>query len=113
MKKSAILITLMLFLGTMMIQAQKTALVIKIKTSAQCEMCKESIEKALAYEKGVVSSELDMKTKELEVKYKSPKTSPEKIKKAIAAIGYDADEVKADKKAYVKLDTCCKKPEDR
>jgi len=28
---------------------------IKIQTSAQCQMCKDRIEKALSYEKGIVS----------------------------------------------------------
>ncbi len=113
MKKTAILFFMMIFAGSLMAEAQKTTMTIKIKTSAQCEMCKEKIERALAYEKGVVSSELDMETKEVEVKYKTKKTSPEKIKKAISVVGYDAGEVKADAKAYSKLEACCKKPEDR
>ncbi|MDK2909617.1 MAG: periplasmic mercuric ion binding protein [Bacteroidales bacterium] len=84
-----------------------------IRTSAQCEMCKETIEKALAYEKGVISSDLDLKTKKVKVVYSPAKTSPEKIRKAISASGYDADEVAADPKAYKRLPSCCKKPQDR
>ena len=60
---------------------------IKIKTSSQCDMCKERIEEALAFEKGVKKS-------------------------VISKVGYDADNVMADPKAYAKLDACCKKPED-
>lgn len=86
---------------------------IKIKTSAQCEMCKETIEEAMAFEKGIKSAELDLDTKMLTVKYKPQKTDPKTIKKAIAREGYDADEVKTDPKAYEKLEACCKKPEDR
>lgn len=113
MKTYAILLGLLLVFGITNLNAQKTAEIIKINTSAQCEHCKEAIEKAMAYEKGVISSELDLKTKILEVKYKSGKTNPDKIRKAISDIGYDADDVKADAKAYKNLDTCCKKPEDR
>jgi len=84
-----------------------------IKTSAQCEMCKEAIEKALAYERGVVASDLDLKTKQVKVIYHPAKTTPEKIRKAISMSGYDADEVMADPKAYRRLPRCCKKPQDR
>lgn len=113
MKKYAVLLGLILVFGSMNLNAQKTTETIKIKTTAQCEHCKEAMEKAMAYEKGVISSELDLETKILEVKYKSGKTNPEKIRKAISDIGYDADDVKADSKAYKNLDPCCKKPEDR
>lgn len=84
-----------------------------IKTSAQCEMCKETIEKALAYERGVILSELDLKTKEVKVIFNPEKTTPVKIRKAISLAGYDADDVPADAKAYRQLPRCCKKPQDR
>jgi periplasmic mercuric ion binding protein len=81
---------------------------IQIKTSAVCDMCKETIEKALSYESGVKKSNLDVKTKICTVQYDINKTTPEKIRLAISKSGYDADEVKADKKAYDKLSPCCK-----
>jgi len=85
---------------------------IKIQTSAQCEMCKERIEEALAFEKGVKNSELDLDSKIIEVIYYPGKTNPEKIRKAISKAGYDADDILADKKAYKKLPLCCRKPEE-
>ncbi len=93
-------------------RAQKTA-DLEIKTSAQCSMCKETIEKAMAFEKGVVKYELIVETKILKVTYKPAKTNPETIRRAVSAVGYDADEVVADPKAYQNLSDCCKKPEDR
>jgi periplasmic mercuric ion binding protein len=87
--------------------------VIKIQTSAQCEMCKEAIEKALAYESGVISSDLDLETKIVTVKYKPKKTNPDKIRLAISKAGYDADNIAADQKAYKELPNCCKKRKDR
>ena len=81
---------------------------VKIKTSAVCDMCKDTIEKALAYEKGVKSSNLDVSTKVVTVVYNPKKTTPEKIRKAITEAGYDADEIKADKAAYEALHPCCK-----
>ena len=85
---------------------------IQIKTSSQCGECKEIIEEALAFEKGVKESELDLETKIVIITYKKAKTTPDKIRKAISKAGYDADDVKADPKAYSKLDACCKKPDD-
>ena len=82
---------------------------IKITTSAVCGMCKNTIEKAMAYEKGVKKSSLDVDSKILTVKYDPKKTTPEKIRKAVTQTGYDADEMPADPKAYGKLDACCKK----
>jgi cation transport ATPase len=72
-------------------------------------MCKETLEKAMAYERGVKSSNLDVESAILTVLYNSEKTSPEKIKKAISLVGYDADELQANEKAYNKLNACCKK----
>jgi copper chaperone CopZ len=82
---------------------------IKVKTSAQCETCKPTIEKAIKKLSGIVSAKLNLKTKDAEVKYDADETTPEKIKKAISLAGYDADELKADAKAYKKLPKCCQK----
>ncbi|MCX6351612.1 MAG: heavy metal-associated domain-containing protein [Bacteroidetes bacterium] len=107
-----LIITTLLILQTLLLSAQKNKAgmdSIKIKTTAICNDCKERIEGALSYEKGVKSTNLDMKTKVVTVYYKKDKTSPEKIKNAIAKVGYDADEVKANKKAYDKLPACCQR----
>ncbi len=85
---------------------------IKIQTSAQCGMCKDAIEKTLTFERGVRKSVLHMKTKIVTVEYDQRRTNPDKIRKAISKIGYDADDIEADKKAYEKLEACCKKPDD-
>ncbi|MHA8051925.1 heavy-metal-associated domain-containing protein [Aquirufa sp. Wall-65K1] len=82
---------------------------IKIKTSAICEMCKERIEKNLALSKGISKSDLDLKDKTILVEYNPKKTDVAAIKRAIAEVGYDADEVVADGKSYEKLPSCCKK----
>jgi len=114
MKKYRIILTAFsaLVICSLFAQTPKTVS-IEIKTSAQCGMCKETIEKALAFEKGVVTSELIVETKILKVTYKPAKTTPEAIRRAVSDAGYDADEVKADPKAYNNLSDCCKKPEDR
>jgi len=85
---------------------------IKIQTSAVCGMCKEKIESNMAFEKGVKSVELDEDTKVLSIVYKTSKTTPEKLRKAVSELGYDADDVDADPVAYEKLPPCCKKGVD-
>ena len=112
MKKLIAAIGVIILLFTSVAFAQKKTEEIKIKTSAQCEMCKARIETAMAYEKGVVKSVLDVESKELTVVYKPGKTTPDKIRKALNDLGYDADQTFADEKAYAKLPPCCKKPDD-
>ncbi len=82
---------------------------VKIKTSAVCEMCKERIEKNLAFEKGVKEAVLDLDTKVVTVRYNAAKTDVTKIKANIIKTGYDADDLIADPKGYAKLPGCCKK----
>ena len=112
MKNTLILFMMLAFSVSLSAQQPKTQ-VINIKVSSQCEDCKETIEKALAFERGITKSTVDLETNTVEVTYKTGKTDPDLIRKAIAAAGYDADEVKADSKAYIALKDCCKKPEDR
>lgn len=111
-KLIAVIIAAVLLLGQSIYAQTKKAdkySEIKIKTSSECGMCKETIEKAMAFEKGVKTSDLNVDTKVVTVKYDAAKTTPEKIKLAISKVGYDADDVKADPKAYSKLSPCCQK----
>jgi cation transport ATPase len=82
---------------------------VMIHTSAICKQCKASIEKTLNFEKGVQHADLNVSNKVVTVIYKTNKTNPEKLRLAITNIGYDADSLKADPKAYDKLHSCCKK----
>jgi len=107
--KTKIIISIITFLIVFKVNAQETTSTIKIKTSATCDMCKETIEKYVAFEKGVKKITLDVDTKIATVIYNPQKTTPEKIRLAISNSGYDADDIVANKKAYDKLDECCKK----
>lgn len=82
---------------------------IVINTTAQCDMCRMKIEGKLNESKGVKMATLDIKTKKLTVKYNPEKTTPEDIKKAVAELGYDADDVKGNQEAHKNLPDCCKK----
>lgn len=82
---------------------------IVVKTSVVCGMCKDRVEHDLSFEKGVKSVSVDLDTKNVTVKYDPNKTDPDKLRKAISKIGYDADDITADPEAYEKLPKCCKK----
>lgn len=111
MKKSILLLAIfsLLFLSVNA-QAEDKWVETKIKTTAQCEMCKERIEKKVNNIKGVKSSDLNLDDKYVTVKFNSEIVNADEIRHAIAKLGYDADEVKKDKNAYSKLPACCKIP---
>jgi copper chaperone CopZ len=104
-----ILIAIIATLSFSVAHAQKSIETVEIQTSAVCDMCKETIEKQLAFTKGVTSAELDVKTAIVTVSYKTNKTTIDDIRAAINEVGYDADESKAGKEAYENLHSCCKK----
>ena len=108
-----LILVLIAFVGfqlTVNAQDAKKIETTKIKVSVQCETCKKTIETALKSEKGVSKSNVDLKTKEVEVTFDKNSITKDKIKQVISKVGYDADELKADEKAYNKLNACCKKP---
>ena len=114
MKKIFVLFQIIL-LSHFIVSAQKNdngTTNVRIITTSQCSQCKEIIEAALAFEKGIKSSDLDLKTRELTVVYNSKKTTDAQIRSAVSKQGYDADDVKKDEKAYKKLPACCKIPDD-
>lgn len=108
MKKTAIF-----FLGALLMLVQVALAdgdkVVKIKTSAICEMCKARMERNLGLSKGVKESNLDLKENVVTVKYNPNKTTPEAIRKTITQTGYDADAEPANQKAHDKLPSCCRK----
>lgn len=89
-------------------QGKKTETV-QFKTSSVCNMCKATLEKGMAYEKGVQNVNLDVATQMLTVQYRADKTNVEVLRTAVTQLGYDADTTPADPKAYSRLDECCKK----
>ncbi|MBN8701962.1 MAG: heavy-metal-associated domain-containing protein [Bacteroidetes bacterium] len=103
------LVVCLLLVASTVSFAQKSKQEIRIKTSAQCEMCKKKIEKAVKAVDGVGKATLNLSDKVITVKFNSSKTNADAIRKAINAVGYDADDTKASMEAYDKLPGCCKK----
>lgn len=106
---------IMLVMGSVIIsgagfaQKAKGTEELKIKSSVVCGMCETRVIAGLAYEKGVKEVTVDLKAKEVTVKYSPSKTTPDEIRTALTKLGYDADDKPADPKAYAKLPACCKK----
>lgn len=72
-----------------------------------CDMCKDRIERATRSVKGVVMANWNAETLQLTLKYLPERTTLTEIKKAIAAVGHDTDEVRASDEVYQNLHTCC------
>lgn len=89
-----------------MLPAQEPVTV-TFKVWGNCGMCEKRIEDA-ARGKGVISSEWDMQTKMLELVYDPAKTTPDAVKKRIAAVGHDTEGYRAKDSIYKGLHKCCK-----
>ena len=106
--KSAVTIVLMI-LFTMLsneLSAQKTK-TIEFHTSAQCGMCKDAIEGAMNFERGIQFVELNLDNMFLTVKYKTKIHTEKSVKNLVSELGYSAGEVKANDKAMNELPKCC------
>jgi len=114
MKKILLLVIAIVGVATITsAQVKKAVQTVTIKTpTVQCESCKKRIEEYLKREDGVQKAVVDYKNHVTKVTFVSDRTNVENIKAAIATVGYDADDVKADEAGYKKLPKCCQKTED-
>ena len=80
---------------------------VEFQVSGNCEMCKKRIEKAAYLVQGVKSATWSIETHKLNLIVNEDKTSALTIKKAIAKVGHDANEIKAAKEDYDALHGCC------
>ncbi len=94
------------FIGTMTVFAgSKTE---EFKVYGNCGMCEKRIETAAKSVDGVKKAEWNSETEMMKVSFDDSKTNLDKIQLAIANVGHDTDEHKADDKVYAKLHGCCK-----
>ncbi len=89
-------------------QDKKTAH-LAIVSSTVCDMCQQTIESNMIYEKGVKKVTVDLATSTVHVDYDAKKNDPEALRKALIMMGYAADGVPGDPKAFAKLPACCQK----
>ncbi|MEC4003050.1 heavy-metal-associated domain-containing protein [Flavobacterium sp. SUN052] len=78
-----------------------------IEVNGNCDLCKKRIEKASLSVAGVKSAVWDIESHQLSLIINEEKCSILDVKKAIAKVGHDTDEVKATNSDYEKLHSCC------
>jgi cation transport ATPase len=79
-----------------------------IEVNGNCEQCKKRIEKAAYSVSGVKSAVWHIDDHKLHLIINEEKTSLAEVKKAVAKLGHDTDDVKATDAAYENLHHCCK-----
>ena len=77
------------------------------EVNGNCEMCKKRIEKAAFSVSGVKSAAWHIDDHQLHLIINEEKCSVTDVKKAIAKVGHDSDDVKATEEDYAKLHGCC------
>ena len=78
-----------------------------VLASMQCQMCENTIEEGVKGLDGIVAFDVDPDKKVGHVQYKASVIDLSVIEKAIAALGYDANNTKAEAAAYEALMGCC------
>jgi len=74
----------------------------------QDEACKTRIENFLVHEYGGSYVKADFRRHTVTVVWYTDRTNIENIKTALANMGYDADDIKADPEAYKRLPAACR-----
>ena len=79
----------------------------EFEVNGNCEQCQKRIQKAAFSVAGVKSAIWNIETHQMTVIINEEKCSLLDVKKAIAKIGHDTDEVKASDEVYQNLHHCC------
>jgi mercuric ion binding protein len=79
-----------------------------IEVNGNCEQCQKRIQKAAFSVAGVKTASWSIETHKLDLTLNEEKTSIAAVKKAIAKVGHDTEEIKATKADYDNLHSCCK-----
>jgi len=125
MKKIVLVVTLVIFGFAVMAQQQcssaaatrsaegpklevKGAETVVIQTNAYSSKSNDIFKESIPFVKGVKEFKFDEKTSQIAVAYDAKKTNPAAIRAAIAKLGFDADQVKANEQARAKLPAECK-----
>ena len=107
--KRLFLLTMILLSVRAWSQDQETLVDLTIHTNAVCDMCRETIEKELIYEKGVRMVTLDLDSNVIRVQIDPKRTDLAKVRVAVTKLGYAADSLPPDAKARLELPACCQK----
>lgn len=106
--KQLILIIFVMIVAPAVLGQSKKMEVAQIHTSVCCMECKDRLQDVLNYTKGIKYAEIDLDTKDLEIKFNTTKINKDEIRQLIADTGYDADHVKTTAEAMKNLPLCCR-----
>jgi periplasmic mercuric ion binding protein len=93
--------------NTQAAQTDATTQTAIVPVMGNCGMCKKKIETAAFSQKGVSKANWDDTKMLLTVAFNPTKTNTANIEKAVAAVGYDTQNVRATDKNYNALPSCC------
>ena len=79
-----------------------------IEVNGNCEQCQKRIQKAAFSVAGVKSANWNIETHDLSLILNEEKVTILDVKKALAKVGHDTNEVKASDEVYDNLHNCCK-----
>jgi len=107
MKNSLAITVIMVF--TLIVGCNSSLEELTLSTpTIQCGMCQKTIEVGLSKVAGVSQPQVDLKTKKTTLSYNPEKTNVKSLEKVISELGYQANDLKANKSAYANLPECCK-----
>lgn len=90
--------------------AQKPVKKVISVPNARTEVCKNRIENYFLREYGVVSTRVNFKKHTVTVLFIPTRTNINNIRTALANLGFDADDVKANPESYKRLPPDCQNP---
>ena len=108
MKKAIIIATMGMILGFVACSSEEAKHADVALSTVQCGMCEKTIESGMAKIDGIAKFDVDLNEKVGHVTYKASVINLEAIEKAVSALGYQANNTKADPTAYEALAPCCK-----
>lgn len=108
MKTMMMMLCLFLSFGNLQAQTKNKNARYTTIVNGNCESCKKRIEKAALGVSGVKMAQWDVATHELSLILNEEKTSLSEVQKAIARVGHDTEQVRAEESVYENLHSCCK-----
>lgn len=95
MKTKILIISIIaVFMATLSVEAQNKKTnhnkTVTFEVTMTCENCKKTIEKNIAFEKGMKDMKVDLENKLVTLTFDSRKNNEQKIIEAFSKLGYDA-----------------------